>query len=167
MATEGIKFEPPAQSRDEDILYTTLQRQPYEKEPESRIEDLLIQLNESIISGGGGFTPTETQLAAMNSGIDSEKVQQIETNKTNISLKQDIIDSSHKLNADLVDDSNSTNKFATAAQLSQIATNTSNIARKIGASDYATQTTGGTVRVWTTTDGTSTTLHVSTEAPSP
>lgn len=35
-------------------------------------------------SGGGGFTPTETQLAAMNSGIDSEKVQQIETNKTNI-----------------------------------------------------------------------------------
>lgn len=35
---------------------------------------------------GGGFTPTETQLIAMNSGIDSEKVQQIETNKTNISL---------------------------------------------------------------------------------
>lgn len=35
---------------------------------------------------GGGFTPTETQLTAMNSGIDSEKVQQIETNKTNISL---------------------------------------------------------------------------------
>lgn len=85
MATEGIKFEPPAQSRDEDILYTTLQRQPYEKEPESRIEDLLIQLNESIISGGGGFTPTETQLAAINSGIDSTKVAQIETNKNNIS----------------------------------------------------------------------------------
>jgi hypothetical protein len=84
MATEGIKFEPPAQSRDEDILYTTLQRQPYEKEPESRIEDLLIQLNESIISGGGGFTPSETQLAAMNSGIDSEKVEQIATNETNI-----------------------------------------------------------------------------------
>lgn len=86
MATEGNKFEPPAQSRDEDILYTTLQRQPYEKEPESRIEDLLIQLNESIISGGGGFTPTETQLAAMNSGIDSEKVEQISTNENNILL---------------------------------------------------------------------------------
>lgn len=43
----------------------------------------------AAIAGGGsgaGFTPTETQLAAMNSGIDSEKVQQIETNKTNISL---------------------------------------------------------------------------------
>lgn len=36
---------------------------------------------------------------------------------------------------------------------------------KIGASDYASQNTGGTVRVWTTTDGTSTTLHISNEAP--
>lgn len=35
---------------------------------------------------GGGFTPTEAQLTAMNSGIDSTKVKQIETNKTNISL---------------------------------------------------------------------------------
>lgn len=34
--------------------------------------------------GGGGFTPTQTQLDAMNSGIDSTKVAQIETNKTNI-----------------------------------------------------------------------------------
>ena len=42
-------------------------------------------------SGEAGFTPTETQLAAMNSGIDSEKVQQIETNKTNISKQQDTI----------------------------------------------------------------------------
>ena len=93
MATEGIKFEPPPQSRDEDIHYTTLQRQPYEKEPESRIEDLLIQLNESIISGGGGFTPTETQLAAINSGIDSEKVEQIATNENNIlSIQQEIGD---------------------------------------------------------------------------
>ena len=35
--------------------------------------------------GGGGFVPTEDQLAAMNSGITSTDVQQIETNKTNIS----------------------------------------------------------------------------------
>lgn len=35
--------------------------------------------------GGGGFTPTTAQLAAMNSGIDSTKVQQISTNETNIS----------------------------------------------------------------------------------
>lgn len=38
--------------------------------------------------GGGGFTPTETQLEAMNSGIDSTKVDQIETNKNNISTEQ-------------------------------------------------------------------------------
>jgi hypothetical protein len=36
--------------------------------------------------GGGGFTPTDAQLAAMNSGITSEDVEQIDTNKTNISM---------------------------------------------------------------------------------
>lgn len=92
MATEGIKFEPPPQSRDEDILYTTLQGQLYEKEAESRIEDLLIQLNESIVSGGGGgFTPTEQQLTAMNSGITAEDVAQIATNENNISSIQQTI----------------------------------------------------------------------------
>ena len=33
---------------------------------------------------GGGFTPTETQLDAINSGITAQDVQQIDTNKTNI-----------------------------------------------------------------------------------
>ena len=41
--------------------------------------------------GSGGFTPTQPQLDAMNSGIDSTKVAQIETNKTNIStVKTDV-----------------------------------------------------------------------------
>lgn len=40
---------------------------------------------------------------------------------------QPTIDSSHKLSADLVDDTNKTHKFATAAQLTQIATNKSDI----------------------------------------
>lgn len=40
-------------------------------------------------SGGGGFTPTTAQLDAMNSGIDSEKVEQIATNETNISNLQE------------------------------------------------------------------------------
>ena len=39
--------------------------------------------------GGGGFAPTEDQLTAMNSGIDSEKVAQIGTNENNISSLQD------------------------------------------------------------------------------
>lgn len=38
--------------------------------------------------GGGGFTPTQAQLDAMNSGIDSTKVQQISTNETNILSEQ-------------------------------------------------------------------------------
>lgn len=41
--------------------------------------------------GGGGFTPTQSQLDAMNSGIDSEKVAQIGTNETNISKQQDTV----------------------------------------------------------------------------
>lgn len=40
---------------------------------------------------GGGFTPTEAQLAAMNSGITSTDVAQIETNKNNISSIQQTI----------------------------------------------------------------------------
>ena len=77
------------------------------------------------------FTPTQAQLDAMNSGIDSTKVGQIATNASDIS------------------------SLTTA------------VSAKIGAADYATQNTGGTVRAWTTTDGTSTTLHIATEAPSP
>ena len=40
---------------------------------------------------------------------------------------QTLIDSSHKLSSDLVDDTGNTNKFATAAQLAQIETNKNNI----------------------------------------
>lgn len=40
---------------------------------------------ENYSSGGEGFTPTDVQLDAMNSGITSEDVEQISTNKNNIS----------------------------------------------------------------------------------
>lgn len=49
----------------------------------------------------------------------------------------------------------------------RVQTNENNISSKIGASDYASQNTGGTVRVWTTTDGTDTILHIANEAPTP
>lgn len=42
-------------------------------------------------SDGGGFTPTQAQLDAMNSGIDSTKVAQIATNTSDISDIQDTI----------------------------------------------------------------------------
>ena len=46
---------------------------------------------------------------------------------------QTLIDSSHKLSSDLVDDDGHTNKFATAAQLTQIETNKTNILMVNGA----------------------------------
>lgn len=52
-STEGTQFEPPPQSRDEEILYATLQGQPYTNKPESRIEDLYIQLKEAIETSSG------------------------------------------------------------------------------------------------------------------
>ena len=45
---------------------------------------------------------------------------------------QTLIDSSHKLSSDLVDDTGHTNKFATAAQLTQIETNKTNISTAYG-----------------------------------
>lgn len=39
----------------------------------------------SRAGGGGGFTPTSDQLEAMNSGITAADVEQIDTNKNNIS----------------------------------------------------------------------------------
>ena len=57
--------------------------------------DLYEELKAKKIGGAasGGFTPTEQQLAAMNSGITAEDVEQIVTNKTNIlSIQQEIGD---------------------------------------------------------------------------
>ena len=42
-----------------------------------------------IPAGESGFTPTEQQLTAMNSGITATDVQQIQANKTNISSLQE------------------------------------------------------------------------------
>lgn len=103
-------------------------------------------------------TLTETQLTAVNSGITSSLVTQIGTNTTAISGKQDQL-STAQLTA--------VNSGITSADVTQITTNKNNILSKIGASDYATQNTGGTVRVWTTTDGTDTILHIANEAPTP
>ena len=55
--------------------------------------DLYEELKAKKIGGAasGGFTPTEQQLAAMNSGITAEDVEQIGINKTNISSIQQTI----------------------------------------------------------------------------
>lgn len=62
----------------------------------------------------------------------------------NVSLSdigaQPTIDSSHKVSADNIDDTNTTNKFATAAQLSQIETNKNNILIEDITSTYTIET---------------------------
>ena len=57
------------------------------EEPLTRIEAYLNKIIENG-SGGSGFEPTDDQLAAMNSGITAEDVQQISTNESNISSEQ-------------------------------------------------------------------------------
>lgn len=52
-------------------------------------EEMYLEAIANGSGGGGGFTPTQAQLDAMNSGIDGTKVAQIETNKNNISKQQD------------------------------------------------------------------------------
>lgn len=78
-------------TREEQYLSAIAQVTPatqIPEEPLTRIEAYLDKIVENGGGGGGGFVPTQAQLDAMNSGIDSTKVEQIETNKTNISLVQ-------------------------------------------------------------------------------
>jgi lysophospholipase L1-like esterase len=80
--TDPNKVKP---SRVETILMAMLGESVEIDEPKSRVEELLLQLKEAIEQGGGsGFTPTQEQLDAMNSGIDVTKVAQIDTNENDI-----------------------------------------------------------------------------------
>lgn len=65
------------------------------EEPLTRIEAYLNKIVENG-SGGSGFEPTDDQLAAMNSGITAEDVQQISTNESNISNIQTSLATYHK-----------------------------------------------------------------------
>ena len=57
-------------------------------EPLTRVEKYLNKIVENGGGGGSSFEPTDEQLAAMNSGITAEDVEQIDTNKTNILAEQ-------------------------------------------------------------------------------
>ena len=77
----------------------------------------------------------QTELSASNKlnpayiNYDSTHRAVSDTEKSTWNGKQNTIDSSHKLSADLVDDTSTTNKFATAAELEQIETNKNNISK--------------------------------------
>jgi hypothetical protein len=67
-------------SNAENILRATLGEAVEYDTPNSPVEYYLVKLKEAIEAGGGGggFTPTQAQLAAMNSGITSERVNDLE-----------------------------------------------------------------------------------------
>lgn len=65
-------------SNAENILRAALGESVEYDNPNSPVEYYLLKLKEAIESGGGGFTPTTEQLAAMNSGITSERVNELE-----------------------------------------------------------------------------------------
>lgn len=71
-----------------------------------------------------GYAKASSASAIGTSDTLNEAIGKLEKG---LDSKQATIDSSHKLDADLVDDTSATHKFATSAQLTQIATNQSNI----------------------------------------
>ena len=80
--------DPPAEplTREEQYLSAIAGVTPSSDIPEKPLTRIEKYLNKIVENGGGGsgFEPTDEQLAAMNSGITSEDVKQIGTNKNNI-----------------------------------------------------------------------------------
>lgn len=74
--------------------------------------------NAKINDGAVSYDKLATALKNLIDGKASQT--DLETLQTAVNGKQDKIDSSHKLDADLVDDSTSTNKFTNASNLSKL-----------------------------------------------
>ena len=80
-----------------------------------------VPTNVSAFTNDAGYTTNEGTITGITmNGVSkgTSGVVDLGTVITDISGKQDVIDSSHKLNADLVDDTTSTNKFVTASDKS-------------------------------------------------
>lgn len=79
-------------TREEKYLSAIAGVTPSTEIPEKPLTRVEAYLNKIVENGGGGggggFTPTDAQLDAMNSGITEEDVEQISTNKNNISTEQ-------------------------------------------------------------------------------
>lgn len=80
--------------------------------------------NKPTIPSAGSSDPLMDGTASAGTANTYSKSDHVHPTDTS---RQAVIDSNNKLSADLVDDSNSTNKFATAAELQQIETNKTNI----------------------------------------
>ena len=81
-----------------------------------------VPTNVSAFTNDAGYTTNEGTITGITmNGVSkgTSGVVDLGTVITNISGKQDVIDSSHKLDADLVDDTTSTNKFVTSSDKSK------------------------------------------------
>ena len=170
--SEPIRKPDENPSRVESILSDTIGLSGYEIEaPRSRIEILLLELEELIKEGGGESSNYGTSLSieidnnfvisasllnkdgevlgevqtvdlplesvVVNGSYDSVNKQVVLTLQNGSAVRfsvADLVDglqteitSQNPLDADLIDDSTATHKFATAAQLSQIQINKNNI----------------------------------------
>lgn len=96
--------------------------------------------NTPTIPSAGSSDPLMDGTASAGTASTYSKSDHVHPTDTS---RQAVINSNNKLSADLVDDSSSTNKFATAAQLSQIETNKTNISTLSEQVGYAITTLEG------------------------
>lgn len=159
-------------SRSEEILLSTINGTPYDKDPMSRIEYLLLELKSAIEAGGSSSDyavdidfSMNSQTFVVTAQLKNKDGDLIGTPKSvDIPLESTVVNGSYNnttktltltlvsgqsinipigdiisglqaeitvqnpLNADLVDDTNSTHKFVTASEKAQIATNADDIA---------------------------------------
>lgn len=159
-------------SRSEEILLSTINGTPYDKDPMSRIEYLLLELKGVIEAGGSASDYAvdidfgmNSQTFVVTAQLRNKDGDLIGTPKSvDIPLESTVVNGSYNnttktltltlvsgqsinipigdiisglqaeitaqnpLNADFVDDTNSTHKFVTAFEKAQIATNTNDIA---------------------------------------
>ncbi|MGN0615181.1 hypothetical protein [Ruminococcus flavefaciens] len=102
-------------------LNNTAQWIDFSKDTYTKAEvDALLTAKQALLNADNKLDPAYINYDSTHRAVS-------DTEKSTWNSKQNAIDSSHKLSADLVDDTSTTNKFATAAELEQIETNKNNI----------------------------------------
>ena len=132
------------ESYNEQILQSIIDGEQYVNDNPypSRIEQLLMELKE-VIEEGGGATVDQTYTPESENAQSGKAVAEaLET------IPSTTVDQTYDAQSE-----NAQSGTAVAQAVSD----------KISAADYATQTVGGTVKAWTTTDGSDVILHLATQ----
>jgi hypothetical protein len=104
----------------------------YTDSEKSKLAGIEAQANKTTVDDALSDSSTNpVQNKVVKTALDSKADASTTYTKTEVNTalsgKQNTIDSSHKLSADIVDDTSATHKFATEAQIAQIETNKNNI----------------------------------------